>query len=247
MSIFFTFNFYFEYWIFESITETVASEWSSENFDNIDKYLENLQTNIMWNIDKKFVGTEYVHHYMKDQVKWEKIVDNSLSFIQHIKPGVDFTEPISQSNKNKDLYQFMRVLKFNIDNSTDVEKDRLNQCITKIQEITDNYRNNNWVEDFVTLKYPSVIDNYLKNKEWLEWYENWFTSKIMVNDLYRDLFESNNWNNQSQTADKRDTEQKLNAYDRETQEQAKDAEMELDSVLDDDKTFPPSPKAPWME
>ena len=168
----------------------------------------------------------------------------------------------------------MRILNFNIDNSTDVERSRLEQCITKIEEITDNYRNNNWVEDFVTLKYPLVIDNYLKNKEWLngwnensrlsllsglfeyyndksqdttEWYENWFTSKIMVNDLYRDLFESNNWNNQSQTADKWDTEQKLNAYNRETQEQAKDAEIELDSVLDDDKTFPPSPKAPWME
>lgn len=260
--------------IFASIAETMQSDKSLEKSDNQADYLKQLQTKIMENVDKKFVETELVHDYMKEKVKWEKIVDKSLSFIQKTKTNIDFTRPISQDSDNKDLYQFMRILNFNIDNSTDVERSRLEQCITKIEEITDNYRNNNWVEDFVTLKYPLVIDNYLKNKEWLngwnensrlsllsglfeyyndksqdttEWYENWFTSKIMVNDLYRDLFESNNWNNQSQTADKWDTEQKLNAYNRETQEQAKDAEIELDSVLDDDKTFPPSPKAPWME
>jgi hypothetical protein len=47
-------------------------------------------------------------------------------------------ENINQSS-NKDLYDFTKILKFNIDNSTDYEKDKLNQCISKILEITNNY------------------------------------------------------------------------------------------------------------
>ena len=68
---------------------------------------------------------------------------------------------------NNGLYNFMKILKFNIDNSTNTEKDNLDQCITKILEITNYYADSNGVEDYVTLKYPPIIDNYLKNKTWL--------------------------------------------------------------------------------
>jgi hypothetical protein len=44
---------------------------------------------------------------------------------------------------NKDLFDFMTILKFNIDNSTDYEKEKLNESIIKILEITDDYKNTN--------------------------------------------------------------------------------------------------------
>jgi hypothetical protein len=44
---------------------------------------------------------------------------------------------------NKDLFDFMTILKFNIDNSTDYEKEKLNESIRKILEITDDYKNTN--------------------------------------------------------------------------------------------------------
>jgi hypothetical protein len=34
----------------------------------------------------------------------------------------------------------MKILKFNIDNSTDLEKDHFSRCITEIERIIDNYK-----------------------------------------------------------------------------------------------------------
>jgi hypothetical protein len=44
---------------------------------------------------------------------------------------------------NKDLFDFMTILKFNIDNSTDYKKEKLNESIRKSLEITDDYKNTN--------------------------------------------------------------------------------------------------------
>ena len=205
--------------IFETITETVTSGVSIENFDNADKYLKNLQLSIMWVMDKKYEKTKYVHHYMKNQVKWEKVVDSSLWLLKKIKPDiyVDLDRPINVVSNEK-LFNFIKMLNFNSENSTDNEKDKLNKCIAKILQITENYRNNNGIQTFDTFKYPPIIENYLKNQNWLSgWMENsrlssvfdmlsyynqnskntrankewtdWVPSKIFINDLYRDLFE----------------------------------------------------------
>ena len=152
-------------------------------------------------------------------MKWEKVVDDSLWFLRKIKSSIDtdLAKPINQSNSGR-LYDFVKMLKFNIENSTDTEKDRLCKCISKIMEISDNYRNNNGVVWFDTVNYPPIIENYLKNQTWLEnWNENsklwlifdmlgyynlnskdtrsnsewtdWSPSKVFINNLYRDLFE----------------------------------------------------------
>ena len=251
--------------IFQVIAEAVQSDESLADFDNQSDYITNLQTNIMWKMEKKYENTKYVHHYMEWQVKWEKIADKTLWLIGKINPSIINDTTLMKNispESNNGLYNFMKILKFNIDNSTNTEKDNLDQCITKILEITNYYADSNGVEDYVTLKYPPIIDNYLKNKAWLnwwdgnsrlnllsnlfgyyskksedtrEWTEKWSTSKVMINDLYRDLFESNNWNNKSQTAVKRETEQKLNSYRKAAEDQSKKADQWL--RLDDDNIW----------
>jgi hypothetical protein len=47
----------------------MKSDSSLVNFDNLDDYLENLQSNVMTNIDNQYDNTKYVHHYMQEQVK----------------------------------------------------------------------------------------------------------------------------------------------------------------------------------
>jgi hypothetical protein len=46
----------------------------------------------------------------------------------------------------------------------------LNQCITKILEITNNYANNQWGEPSDSFNYPPIIENYLKSPTWLNWW-----------------------------------------------------------------------------
>ncbi len=247
--------------IFESIKETVTSGESLANSNNPEDYIKNLQENIMWKIEDKYENTKYVHHYMQEQVKWEKIVDSTLWFIGKISPSTVNDEilmwNISQE-RNSDLYDFMKILKFNIDNSTDVEKDKLNKCIEKILEITDNYKNNNGIEDFVTLKYPPVIEHYLKDGAWLNgWDEDsrlkslsdlfryysekskdtranseWIVgtpSKMIINDLYVDLFEFQ-WG-QSETASTRDMNQSNKFTLQSNEEEAKKESDNAESLL----------------
>lgn len=72
-------------------------------------------------------------------------------------------ENITQES-NKDLYNFMKILKFNIDNSTDLEKNHFNWCISKIGEIINNYKTNKKISEI----YPSEISKYLENDTWTE-------------------------------------------------------------------------------
>lgn len=155
--------------IFNSITEIVKSDSikSLENFDTSADYFEYLQTTIMWNMEEKYKDTEYVHNYMKEQVKWEKIVNNVLLFIGEIDPNIidgESGKNITQEGK-KDLYDFMKILKFNIDNSTDLEKDHFSRCITEIERIIDNYKTTGKCSGI----YFDEISGCLENNEWIAW------------------------------------------------------------------------------
>ena len=223
--------------IFDVITEGMKEDVSLVNSENQDDYFENLQTNIMWKIDKQYEDTKYVHHYMQEQVKWEKIVNTSLWLLNKVKPGMDarLNELKSINKANRwELYNFLKVLNFNIENSTLEEKEKLNACISKIWEISETYKNNEGKDNW--FKYPPIIEIYLKNETWLndwnedpklwlifelfsyynqhskdtrtdmEWTE-WIPSKIIINDLYRDLLEFTS-SGQSEIAAQRENENK---------------------------------------
>ena len=203
--------------IFAVISNVVKSDNNINEFESSSSYFENLQDAIMWKMEWVYKDTELAHHYITNKVKWEKVVDSSIWLINQINPAFDFSNTINQAN-NKDLYPFFKILNFNIENSTTEEKNKLNACINRIWEIVSAYRANNWQENYVELKYPPIIDNFLKNDTWLkEWNHNekfwliselfsyysqksrdpransewsdWAPSKMIINDLYRDLFE----------------------------------------------------------
>jgi len=118
--------------IFNLIKETIQSDKSLENYDNQEEYLENLQTNIMSNINKKYENTKFAHHYMQEQVKWEKIINKTISFVEKIKGS----QPDSRiSNSNPQLYDFINLIDFNVKNSTSAEKNRLNNIMEKLNNM----------------------------------------------------------------------------------------------------------------
>lgn len=231
--------------IFAKITEVVQSDSESlKNAENQETYLENLQKEILSKMDDLYKDTELAHHYITNKVKWEKIVDSSLWLIQYIKPGFDFSKSINQASNAK-LYSFLKIINFNIENSTTEEKDKLNRCIYKIWEIVDKYRSNQGKQNFDDVKYPPIIENYLKNEDWMkDWNEDtkfwlisdlfdyyrknsrdmransewsdWAVSKMIISDLYRDLFEntttweseiaSKRWNENKEKQDKKEAD-----------------------------------------
>ena len=154
--------------IFKLAVESVNSDWALEDADTPAKYVQLTQERFMGRVDNMYEDTKYVHHYMKEQVKWEKIVNDTLWLIGKINPYIinntALMENITQES-NKDLYDFMKILKFNIDNSTDLEKDHFNWCISKIEEIINNYKTNKKISEI----YPSEISKYLENDTWTEW------------------------------------------------------------------------------
>ncbi len=273
--------------LFASIAEIVqsdksldGSDKSLENSGSQADYLESLQKKIMENIDKKFVETKFVHDYMQEQVTWEEIVDETESFIKKIKPDIDFTKSISQTSDYKDLYPFMKILKFNIDNSTNVERSKLRDSISKISEIVNNHKDNDGTYD-KSYTYPAIIEDHLRTGEWkADWNEGFwllsrlfkyycekaddnrtnndgydsFTSKVIINDLYRDLFEFNNWENKSQTAvewgnekkAKEKEEQEKKAKEDREQQTSKDIAQADYDLAKEIEWFPPSPVPPMM-
>ena len=118
--------------IFDAITKTVALSDPIEKFNNPTDYLENLQTNIMWNMEKEYENTKYVHHYMQDHVKWEKIIGKTISFVEKLK-GASIGSRIN--NSNVQLYDFLNLMNFNIKYSTSVEKDNLYKIMNKIDSM----------------------------------------------------------------------------------------------------------------
>lgn len=156
--------------IFNFITGIVQSDSIQplEDFDSPEDYLEYLQTTIMWNMEEKYEDTKYVHNYMKEQVKWEKIVNNVLWFIGKIDPNIidgDSGKNITQGS-NKDLYNFMKILKFNIDNSVDLgEINKFSRCINEIERVIDNYKSSGKSNGL----YSDGISKYLENNVWIDW------------------------------------------------------------------------------
>ena len=217
--------------------------------------------------DELYKDTKYVHHYMKNQVKWEKIIDDSLWLISKINPSIlnnkTLLDSINQST-NKDLYDFLKILNFNIENSTDYEKDKLIKCIDVIQNIPTLYKERmNWVNNTQS-NYPPIIKNYLENQAWIsDWNENsklklvydlfskyneysmeqrssersdynqskewneWVSSKIIINDLYRDLVEFTT-SGQSEVAVRWENENK----EQQDRQDAKNIEKAIENMPD---------------
>ena len=244
--------------IFNVITWSLKEDVSLENSDTKEDYFEKLETTIMWKIDNQYEDTKYAHKYMENQVKWEKVVDTSLALLRKVQPKIDMelSKPINQTN-NAELYGFIKILNFNIENSTVYETEKLNACISKIWEISETYKANIGKDDWV--KYSPIIENYLKNQVWLsDWNEDiklrlifqlfskyneysitdrvednpnqhqskewndWVPSKFIIDNLYKDIFEYNNWNNQSQAA-----------MTRQDEEDKKDADAMIESLPED--------------
>ena len=129
--------------IFTMITENIKSDNLLQNADNYEKYLEILQNNIMVNIDNKYEKTKYAHHYMQEQVKWEKIIDKTISFVEKLK-GADIDSRIN--NSSAQLYNFLNLMDFNIKHSTSAEKDKLYRIMDKIDKMTSlaQYNSSDW-------------------------------------------------------------------------------------------------------
>ena len=219
--------------VFAAITETVKIDKSLDDADNQNDYLKNLQENIMWKIEEKYSDTEYVHHYMQWQVIWEKIVDDTLKFIGEVKPDIVNNATLMESiNKetNKDLYEFLKILKFNIDNSTNVEKDKFNRCINEIWRIINDYKSNkesswfysdeiskhlendtriNWTEDDRLKHFFDLFNDFNKNptdKSKEGFSNDWISSYMIINDLYMQLHDKPN-----QKRQEKERENKTNA------------------------------------
>ena len=118
--------------IFDTIKKIVSLSNPIEKFNNPSDYLENLQTNIMWSMEKEYENTKYVHHYMQDHVKWEKIIGKTISFVEKLK-GASIGSRIN--NTNVQLYDFLNLMNFNIKYSTSVEKDNLYKIMDKIDSM----------------------------------------------------------------------------------------------------------------
>jgi hypothetical protein len=60
------------------------------------------------------------------------------------------------------MFDFMKILDFNIENSTAEEKDKLNRCINEIENITNNYKTNKKDSGI----YSENVSKYLENDKW---------------------------------------------------------------------------------
>ena len=129
--------------IFALITETVSSDLFLKNSNSQEEYLEKLQENIMWKVEKEYEKTKYAQHYMQEQVKWEKIIDKTISFVEKLK-GVDIDSRIN--NSSAQLYNFLNLMDFNIKHSTSAEKDKLYRIMDKIDRMTGlaQYNSSDW-------------------------------------------------------------------------------------------------------
>lgn len=232
--------------IFKLAVESVNSDWALNDAESPKDYVKKVQERFMLRVDNMYLDTKYVHHYMKEQVKWEKIVDNSLKLIKQVKPSIENVFSNVNQTTNNDLYNFVKILNFNIENSTDYEKDKLNFCIDKIREVINNYR----TEEKSSGLYSHDISNYLENDTWIDWKWNenkrlwlisglfthfnenpidksrvgyewggWLQTNMIINDLYIQLH------------DKPKEKEKQQNRDLVAEKERTDAEYELNSAL----------------
>ena len=176
------------------------SDNSLVNSDNQENYIENLQKNIMWNIDKKYEKTKYVHNYMKEQVQWEKIIDKTISFVEKL--DKDSNLDLSVINSNPKLYDFFNLMDFNIKYSTWVEKEKFYKIMDKIDRMADLTQNNssNWElanhrNNFAKYLTGASLDNTRKilNGNVVEWESNEYAF-----DLFKKYINESDWRNKGE-------------------------------------------------
>ena len=145
--------------VFDLAVKSVNSDWALQEAETPADYVSKLQDKIMSKMDDMYEDTKYVNHYMHEQVKWEQIMDKSLALVKNLKKS-EIPTPITESNKG--LFDFVGLIHFNIKNSTSLEKDRMNSCLEKIQNLVNEYQDTDKVPE--SWKYPLIIEHYLTDK-----------------------------------------------------------------------------------
>ena len=180
--------------IFTTITEIIQFDKTLVNYDNQDKYLGDLQANIMWKMEEKYDKTKYIHDYMQDQVKWEKIIDKTISFVENIKGNKIASEV---GNSNAKLYDFLNLMNYNIRNSTEVEKNNFLRVMDKIDEMTTLAQNNptDWELDNHKDNFAKYLtgNTLLKTKDILEWKPVEWESTQYSFDLFKNYENKADW------------------------------------------------------
>ena len=149
------------------------------------EYEKILQDNILQEVDKLYEDASLTHHYIENQAQWARVADKAIWFINQIKKS-EIGWSITETNKY--LYDFMRSLEFNIDNSTLEEKKDMLDAFDKIQKIVEEY----WWNEKSPKQwmYHGVIENYLTNEEILQNTENSFKWNLVQWDSVLNLFKA---------------------------------------------------------
>ena len=120
--------------IFKMVTDTVQSNSSLENFDNIDAYIDDIQANIVSRMEDVYKDADQAHDYMREQAKKLELEKGVREFLENFTDGKwEFSWIIDESKK--ELYDFVNTMMFNIENSTETERDTFIEIIKRINEM----------------------------------------------------------------------------------------------------------------
>lgn len=150
--------------IFNVAVESVKSDWALERAATPWEYVKLMQERFMSRIDKKYEDTKYVHHYMREQVKWEKIVDSTIKTVEKIK-GSKLNSTIDDVGPNKKLYDFIKLIDFNVRKASDAERDKLDEIMKDVQWIVSAHIDGNSIP---WQKYPEITEHYFRNQNVVE-------------------------------------------------------------------------------
>lgn len=142
--------------IFNVAIESVTKDWALKDASSPKDYIKLQQEKFMNRINKMYDKTKYAHDYMEEQVKWEKIVNKTVSLIRNLWDAEPW-HSVTEANKN--LYDFVSLMNFNLEYSTPHEKEKLDKILTNVINITSQAKES---PDSPELKaYPNLITNYL--------------------------------------------------------------------------------------
>lgn len=159
--------------IFNVAVNSVKSDWALERATTPWEYVKLTQERFMKRIDKIYEDTKYIHHYMKQQVKWEKTIDKTIKTVEKIK-GSKLNSTIDNVGPNQKLYDFLNMIDFNVKNSSDVERDKQNELMEYVQSIINATVDGNGIS---WQKYPAITEYYLKDKNIIENTRNMLNGK----------------------------------------------------------------------
>ena len=147
--------------IFNMITNVVGAVSSStQKIEEVDEYLEGMQRNITWEVDKIYGDAEQAHGYMREEVKSEKIVDNVMWFLGNFKEW--WTKYSGVVNEKNEAYDFLNTMMFNIENSTETERGRFLDIMQRINRMAELGRNNS--NDSELTNHSDQFAQYLTGK-----------------------------------------------------------------------------------